>query len=77
MPAHEPRLTGTKVCKTCGVPKPVIAFSVCRHNIDGLHSDCRSCESEYSRRTPSRMRYYDKRIKKLRSEHQFRNPEEV
>lgn len=40
---HEPRNSGTKVCKKCGQEKHALGFSVDRDNRDGLHSWCREC----------------------------------
>ena len=43
MPHHEPRTTGTKVCKACKEELPVICFSADHKNSDGLCGTCREC----------------------------------
>jgi hypothetical protein len=47
--SHEPRMTGTKHCPTCRLTKPVIAFSVCHRNHDGLNYECRDCTTTKNR----------------------------
>jgi hypothetical protein len=53
---HEPRCTGTKVCKTCGLCLNVLAFAVQPECVDGLQSSCRECEARYQRTYQHRRR---------------------
>ena len=50
MADHEPRLTGTKVCRTCGEEKHVLAFNANRRSKDGLLGSCRDCRNKKARR---------------------------
>lgn len=65
---HEPRTTGTKVCKgPCGLEKHVLAFSVQPSCHDGLQPDCRECCSKARKTRPSAQKAVDRRIIQLRA----------
>ncbi len=53
--SHEPRMTGTKTCKECGVPKQVICFSADKTMKDGLCGYCRDCKSEKDKHNPTKQ----------------------
>lgn len=42
---HEPRCTGTKVCRTCKQERHALAFAANPYMTDGLQLDCRHCVS--------------------------------
>lgn len=59
----EPRLTGTKHCNHCDRDLPVICFSVCRGNSDGLATSCRECDRKVIKVRVARSRkkpYYSR-----------------
>lgn len=61
---HEPRCTGTKLCPHCKQVKHVLSFAV-NHNLsDGLQSDCRDCQNEMVKRTPSHRKIAERSLRR-------------
>lgn len=50
---HPPKMTGTKTCSRCKIEQHVMCFAINHKQRDGLHSYCRKCEVEITKRTPS------------------------
>jgi hypothetical protein len=48
---HEPPVTGTYVCHTCGECRHVLAFAVHPSAANGIHHECRECASKRTKRS--------------------------
>lgn len=73
MSAHEPRLTGTKVCTSCNRELHVLSFAVRKQNSDGLMSVCRECFRPKARHRKSYISLRESSAEKKRERIKFHN----
>lgn len=71
----------TKVCRKCGLLKPLCDFYAERRNRDGRMSYCKICERKCVREHPTKKfrqrKYYEDNLEKIRNDHdqwRERNP---